>query len=385
MPLPQFLALYLHFPFCAHKCAYCDFNSHVPTPGEQAVYLQALGQEIALWAEAVQGREVQTIYFGGGTPTLYPVRDLAALLDLLRESFTVSPDAEITCEANPGTVDERYLRTLFAAGVNRLSLGVQSFQDEELWLLGRIHTADEAIMAMACARAAGCQNLSLDLIAGLPGQTLDTWGKNIRAAAVLTPEHLSCYGLSIPKGTALGERLVRGEIEPLDEETSVEIWECTDRTLTAMGYQHYEVSNFARPGFQCRHNLTYWRGGEYLGLGVSAASYWQGRRWTNLAEVPAYVKRVTAGQSVVEEAESLPAGERLRERLMLAVRMAEGADLLALRAEFGAPAVAALTPVAEEMQAAGLLEVAADLWRPTRQGMLLNNQLGLAFLAASGE
>ena len=382
---PQALALYLHFPFCARKCAYCDFNSHVPEEGERETYLRALRQEAEAWAQKAEGRPVRSVYFGGGTPTLYPAADLAALLDFLRDHCALAAEAEITCEANPGTVDEAYLRELFQGGVNRLSLGVQSFREAELRLLGRIHSAEEAREAVGASRAAGYENLSLDLIAGLPGQTVADWDESLAAALALEPEHLSCYGLSIPLGTALAERLDRGEIEPLDEEAGAAIWERTDAVLTAAGYEHYEVSNFERPGFQCAHNLTYWRGGEYLGFGVNAASYWQGRRWSNLAEVAEYAARLAAGEPVAEEAESLPPAERLGERLMLALRLAEGADLGALRAEFGEAALAALAPVAAEMQAAGLLDVSGDCWRPTRLGMLLNNQLALAFLAAGAE
>lgn len=380
---PEALALYLHFPFCARKCAYCDFTSHVPTPGEAVRYLSALRLEIARAAVGTAACPIPSVYFGGGTPTLYPVSDLAGVIDLIRASYALDPSAEITCEANPGTVDEAYLRALREAGVNRLSLGVQSFDEAELRLLGRLHDAAAARAAVRAARAAGFTNLSLDLIAGLPGQSPAAWRRNLDAALALEPEHLSCYGLSIPPGTALARCVASGEVSPLGESVAAEIWELNVTCLAGAGCEHYEISNYARPGFRCRHNLTYWQGGDYLGLGVSAASYRAGRRWTNLADTEAYVQCLEAGGSPALPGESLPPRERLGERLMLALRLADGADLPALRGEFGAPALAALEPTARQMAAAGLLLCEPDRWRPTRLGMLLNNQLALAFLAAS--
>jgi oxygen-independent coproporphyrinogen-3 oxidase len=357
-------------------------------------YLVALRQEIQRCAPSAEGRVVQTVYFGGGTPTLYPSEALAGILDLLSSLFRfplscqkrglggeASPAPEVTCEANPGTVDEASLTTLRAAGFNRLSLGVQSFRAEELRLLGRIHSGDEARAAVAAARAAGFANLSLDLIAGLPGQTPAAWAENLHAALALRPEHLSCYGLSIPSGTALAQEVDCGRLTPLDDSVAAALWELTDAALTAAGYEHYEISNFAKPGYESRHNLTYWRNGEYLGLGVSAASYLQGRRWTNLAGVAEYAERLAHGQSVEADSETLGPRERLGETIMLGLRLAAGVEVAALRAEFGAAAVAALEPVAERQRELGLLEPGAERWRPTRRGMQLNNQLAAAFLA----
>ncbi len=398
-----YLSLYLHFPFCARKCAYCDFNSHVPVRGEMDLYLTALRREIEQRAPLVNDRTVDTVYFGGGTPTLYAVEDLAAVLECLREHFAVvgsraappsqapkqPPLPEVTCEANPGTVEETYLRGLRQAGVNRLSLGVQSFSDQELRLLGRMHTADQARQAAIAARAAGFGNLSLDLIAGLPGQTLDAWEYSLEQALKLAPEHLSCYGLSLPAGTPLASQVERGELSPLDEDTSAAFWMRTHESLAAShppagrgekAYQHYELSNFARSGYQCRHNLTYWHNQEYLGFGVSAASYWQGCRSVNVSNVGEYAARLSRGESVTAEAERLDPAARLGETVMLGLRLAEGVNLGSLRETFGEELVARLQPAAREMEAAGLLEVSAQHWRPTLRGMLLNNRLAAAFL-----
>ena len=388
------LSLYLHFPFCARKCSYCDFNSHPPGPGEMDLYLAALRREIESRAPLAQNRVVETVYFGGGTPTLYPVEAPAGTLECLRQHFAFDgervavpartpekpPLPEVTCEANPGTVDASYLRALREAGFNRLSLGVQSFRNDELRLLGRIHTANQAREAALAAREAGFDNLSLDLIAGLPGQAVEAWEYNLAEALALAPEHLSCYGLSLPPGTPLAAAMERCELTPLDEDTSATLWVRTHEILAGAAYDHYEVSNFARPGYQCRHNLTYWRNGEYLGFGVSAASYWGGCRSVNVAEVDDYARRTAAGESVVGESECLPPAERRGETIMLALRMAQGVDLRRLRADFGDVAVDRLEPIAQEMAAAGLLHLSPDRWRPTLRGLLLNNRLAVAFL-----
>jgi oxygen-independent coproporphyrinogen-3 oxidase len=359
-----------------------------------AQYLVALRREIEQRAPLAEGRAVETVFFGGGTPTLYPVEDLAEVLEGLRGSFRFAseraavPDTgleacatpEVTCEANPGTVDEAYLRALREAGVNRLSLGVQSFRDDELRLLGRLHSADQARAAVAAARAAGFANLSLDLIAGLPGQTLAAWEYNLASALALAPEHLSCYGLSLPPGTPLAAAVERCELTPLDEDLSATLWMVTHETLTAAGYEHYEVSNYARPGYQCRHNLTYWRNREYLGFGVSAASYWQGNRSVNVADVADYSRRLAAGESVVAESECLPPAARLGETLMLGLRLAEGVSLARLREGFSPDLLGPLQPIAEELRQVGLLEITPTHWRPTLRGMLLNNRLAGAFV-----
>jgi oxygen-independent coproporphyrinogen-3 oxidase len=277
-------------------------------------------------------------------------------------------------------VEEPYLRGLREAGFNRLSLGVQSFHDDELRLLGRLHSADQARAAVGAARAAGFDNLSLDLIAGLPGQTRGAWDYNLAQAVALAPEHLSCYGLSLPPGTPLAAAVECGKLTALDEDLCATLWLVTDETLTAAGYEHYEISNFARFGYQCRHNLTYWRNREYLGFGVSAASYCAGCRSVNLADTADYARRLAAGESVSAESECLAPAERLGETLMLGLRLAEGVSWAHLREEFSADLLAPLEPIARERVQDGLLEITPTHWRPTRRGLMLNNRLAGAFL-----
>lgn len=377
------IGLYVHFPFCLSKCAYCDFNSHVAAPGEKENYLQALHREINRRAGEASDCTVASVYLGGGTPTVYPAQVLAYTLSLLRQDYSLHPGAEITCEANPGTVDEGYLTELRAGGVTRLSLGVQSFHDEELRLLGRIHSAAEAHAAVQAARGAGFANLSLDLISGLPAQTVAAWEDNLAQALVLQTEHLSCYGLSIPVGTPLHEAVARGDLEQPAEERAAEMLERTHYILTSAGYEHYEISNYARPGYESRHNLNYWHQGEYLGFGVSAWSYRQGRRWRNLAETEEYGQRLNKGEELEAESERLPPGQRLGETIMLALRTAAGISPVELSEHFPADLVAKLEPVAEQMRGAGLLSSDRGRWRPTLRGMLFNNQLAGAFLEAA--
>jgi len=351
-PLAPDLGLYVHFPFCRSKCAYCDFASF---PLEAAGglpfarrYVEALAVEMDLraatdefrgsdlWSDSSQrdhlrgcptrGRThgVTTIFFGGGTPTALPAEWLAEVLRRIRLRFSVPDDAEVTVEANPGTVDREKLTTLREAGVNRLSLGVQSFSDDTLALLGRLHTAAEAREAISAARAVGFDNLSLDLIYGLPGQTVEEWREDVRAALEVAPEHLSAYGLSLEPGTRLAADVGCGRLPEPGEELYVGMYQLAEEAFTAAGHEHYEISNYARPGRECRHNRKYWSGDEYLGLGSSAHSHRRGVRWNNLPAPGVYCEWLERGRLPVERAEARSARSRVGEMLMLGLRCAEG-------------------------------------------------------------
>jgi oxygen-independent coproporphyrinogen-3 oxidase len=323
-------ALYLHFPFCVSKCAYCDFASfplHC-MGGLTAArrYLHALAVELDRRAasDEFSAATIETIYLGGGTPTALPAEWLAEMLARVGRRFAIAPEAEVTVEANPGTVDREKLETLRGAGVNRLSLGVQSFRDEELQLLGRVHTAAEAVQAVEQARAAGFDNLSLDLISGLPGQTAAQWRESVARAAALSPEHISAYGLSLEEGTPLAEAVQNGRLPAPEEDEGAEMYRLTEEALAEAGYEHYEISNYARPGRHCRHNRKYWAGDEYLGLGSSAHSHRGGVRWNNLPAPAVYVEWLERGLLPTARAEALSARDRVGELLMLGLRRAEG-------------------------------------------------------------
>ncbi len=332
------LSLYLHIPFCARKCPYCDFNTYA---GLQALFEPlslALAREI-MTAGAARGRPpVHTIFLGGGTPTVLSAAQLARLLDACAQAFTILPGAEITSEANPGTVDRPRFADLVSLGVNRLSMGVQSFDADELAFLGRIHSADDAEIAFASARAAGFHNISLDFIFGLPQQQPATWERTLQRALALAPEHLSLYSLIVEDGTPLADWVRSGRTPAPDEDLAADLYEMAQARLAAAGYQQYEISNWAQrhptgDNFQSQHNLTYWRNRDYLGFGPGAFSGEQGRRWSNLRSPAEYIRRLTAGQTVVDWQEEAAPALAMGETMMVGLRLLdEGVNRAAFRA-----------------------------------------------------
>jgi oxygen-independent coproporphyrinogen-3 oxidase len=381
------IGLYIHVPFCRSKCAYCDFVSY---PGQEALfapYLAALHEEMS-WARSVvaQARaSVGSLYVGGGTPTALPVDDLAALIEAAREAFDLTPRAEVTVEANPGTVTEATLRTLRAAGVNRLSLGVQSFDDRMLDLLGRVHDAADARGAVHAARSAGLEDVNLDLIYGLPGQTLSSWQEDVREALVLAPTHLSLYALTVEAGTPLASWIEAGALPPPDEDLSAEMYEWAEAALEAAGFVHYEISNWALPGRACRHNLVYWRNEPYLGLGAGAHSWWDGLRRANLPDPQVYVDAIRAGRAPVADQEPIDRALEMGETMMMGLRLLEeGVAMARFEARFGVPMEAVYGAEIDRLVARGLLaRVPADAPRRIRltvRGHLLGNQVFAAFL-----
>ena len=283
-------SLYVHVPFCRSKCAYCDFNSYAGQEGLIPAYVDALLREAAAWSEAAE--TLDTVYLGGGTPSLLPLSQMERLMTGLHGSFTFAADAEVSLEANPESVDLPNLRGLRELGFNRLSIGVQSFDDRELRFLGRVHDTATAEAAYAAARQAGFANVSLDLIFGLPGQRPAQWRRSLEKALTLEPEHLSLYALTVEEETPLATRIAAGESRAPDEDAQAEMYAWSEEALALAGYEHYEISNWARPGRRCRHNLTYWQSDPYLGLGAGAHSYLGGCRFANEMRPDRYIERV---------------------------------------------------------------------------------------------
>jgi len=307
--------LYIHIPLCVKKCAYCDFYS-VETNKYAGPFLNALREEFRALPE---GFAPETVFIGGGTPTALSAEQLETLLDFVTETVDLSFVTEYSCEANPGTVDLPKLAALCAGGVNRLSLGVQSFDDGVLKTLGRIHSAEKAEAAFRQVRAAGFENISVDLMFGVPAQTLEMLAADLDRALALGPEHISIYNLMYEEGTPLTKR------NPLrlDEEVEREMYDLTRKRLTGAGFEHYEISNFAKPGFECRHNLLYWSGGEYIGCGPSAHSHWQGTRWANVADLDDYC----ANGPRREFEEMLDEEAKARETLVMGLRLIKGVEV----------------------------------------------------------
>ena len=371
------LALYLHIPFCQRRCTYCDFNTYAGLADLFAPYASALAQDVQ---RAGHGERVATVFFGGGTPSVLPVTLIADLLTACRSAFAVDADAEISLEANPGTVDQVKLDGLRQLGVNRLSLGVQSAHPDELALLGRIHTFDQAAQTVSMARAAGFDNLSLDLIYGLPGQSLDRWGTTLDAALALSPDHLSAYCLTLEGGTPLADAVASGQLPDPDPDVAAEMYELAESVLEQAGFTHYEISNWARPGFECRHNLVYWRNGAYLGFGAGAHSHRDKRRWWNVPTPAAYIARVQAGRAPEAGAEEIDLAQEMGETMMLGLRLREGVSASTFQARFSQALDAVYGQELDELMAQGLIRWDGQRVRLTARGRLLGNQAFARFL-----
>ena len=367
------LGLYIHIPFCRSKCDYCDFYSLSGREDLMDTYQKALLAHLSETAPLAKGYQVDTVYFGGGTPSFYGEKRLKVLLKAIRKKYNLAPDAEITLEANPDSVDGAMLRHLRRAGFNRLSLGVQSACDQELACLHRPHTFEQARAAVEAARKAKLKNLSLDLIYGLPGQDMDSWKNSVEELLALEPEHLSCYGLKVEEGTPLAGRVARGERLP-DDDAQADMYLWAVERLKAAGYQQYEVSNFAKKGKESRHNLRYWLLREYIGFGPGAHSDFGGRRYSFLRDLDGYVEGVLKGGRIIDESDLIPHRERCGEYLMLGLRTSRGIEEWEYRREFFMnfdPLEAKL----EFYEAQGWAERKDRRWRLTPKGFLVSNQL----------
>jgi oxygen-independent coproporphyrinogen-3 oxidase len=379
--MPGTISLYLHIPFCRRKCLYCDFYS-VEAPGPVEGFLTALSREMALAAAGQAAAEIATIYLGGGTPSLLAAEQIGDVLDDVRRHWMLRADAEITLEANPGTLTDETLQGLRRVGVNRLSLGVQSFHDPLLRRLGRIHDRAEALRAVAMARAAGFDNLGLDLISAIPGQTVAQWEEDLRTAVGLGPQHVSAYTLTIERHTPLGRMVGAGEVRPAATETEAAMLERTMAILAAAGYQHYEVSNYARPGFPCRHNLAYWSHANYLGLGPSAHSFrredgWaRARRRWNVADLGAYCARLADDRQPVDSEEALGKQELFGERILLELRTGR-LDLGRLARDFGWDLAAMRPEALRSLSEAGLIDCRKRVLGLTPRGFMFCDEIYL--------
>jgi oxygen-independent coproporphyrinogen-3 oxidase len=371
--------LYLHIPFCQRKCPYCDFYSETTTDG-MAGFVAGLQREITLRAEP--GLAVDTVYFGGGTPSLCPPDALAELLGHIRTCFRLQEGAEITLEANPGAISSDDLVRLRSIGVNRLNIGVQSFRDDALQFLGRIHTPDEAVDVLHKARAAGFANLGFDLIYGLPGQSPAEWRSDLAQATAFGPEHISCYILTYEPGTPMTMDYERGRVRPLEEDRVADLFDITADVLVDRGYEHYEISNFARtPGYRSRHNLKYWRFAPYLGFGPSAHSYREGTRWWNLADVDLYCRRLARGRLPEAGRESLSREQEMLEALLLGLRMKEGFAIAAFEGRFRISVRATFGRLLNQLAEEGCLAEVPGRCALSPKGMRYHDSIAARFAA----
>jgi oxygen-independent coproporphyrinogen-3 oxidase len=374
--------LYVHLPFCPYICPYCDFAKWPLLRSRAARYVAALEQEIA----RARAFDARTLFLGGGTPNALDPGAIAHVVERVRARFAPGGFAEATIELNPDLdlCSVEAFRTYRAAGLDRFSFGVQSFVPEELATLGRRHTPDDVAAAMQRARAAGLRNVSLDLIFGTPGQTPDSCRRSLVAALALEPDHVSTYGLTVEEGTPFAAWFARSPADFSSSDMEAELYGIAIDALTAAGFEHYEISNFARPGKRCAHNANYWANGEYLGLGVGAASYLGGVRSVHVRDLEAYCSAAESGGAIPGEDERLEGPARAGEAAMLALRTAEGVDVAAFAERYRVDFHMFYKPVIAEMQALGTLDVTPARVRLTRRGRFLANDVCGAFVTFAG-
>ena len=364
MTRPDGAMLYVHVPFCRSKCAYCDFASFPGREADFARYFAAVGEEMRAASEEYGRLRLSSVFVGGGTPTLVPADLIARLLSEANRLFAIEPGAEITVEGNPGTVTRDSLRALASAGVNRVSFGAQAFQPRLLRMLGRIHTPEETRRAVETARAAGIENISLDLMYALPGQTMADWEESLRAAVGLGCGHVSCYSLIIEPGTPMADRVARGEVRPMGDEETIAMQRLAADALGAAGLKRYEISNYARQGLESRHNMGYWRRRDYLGLGCAAHSCMRGARFHNPETLEGYFR----GERGLDRTELTPE-EEIEEAVMLETRTVAGIGLEEFRARYGVDFTARFARGARVLEENGLARREGGRFFLTDRGM----------------
>ncbi len=402
---PRQVALYLHIPFCVTKCNYCDFNTYAGIEDLMPEYVSALVEEIGMWGEGLEDEtRVPTIFFGGGTPSLLPIEDVEKILGACRDSFRCETEMEVTLESNPGDLSVEHLEGLRGVGVNRLSIGVQSFSDAHLLALTRRHSAAEAARAFGMAREAGLDNVNLDLMFGLPRQTLADWKESVDRMISLGPEHLSLYALTLEEGTPLHRDVYRGAMPEPDADLAAEMYLYAIERLGESGYGQYEISSWAKVNRECRHNMVYWRNKEYLGIGAGAHSFLGGCRFAEERRPRRYVGRVRelrakggwgrlpmengeemeaalTGRGPVSEVEVISEMVEMGETMMMGLRLMEGVSGEGFNRRFGRSLESVFGADLRELEGLGLLEEAGDIWRLTGRGKLLGNEVFQRFVS----
>ncbi len=379
------LELYLHIPFCVRKCNYCDFFSASGTPKEQADYVSAMIQEIQSYQELSGEYEVQTIFLGGGTPSLLTPEQIEKIFTTIYHIFSVNENAEITMEMNPGTVAIEKLRAMKAAGVNRLSIGLQSAQNEELKMLGRIHTYEEFLETWRLTEQAGFKNRNIDLMSALPGQTMESYEDTLSKVLALEPEHISAYSLILEEGTVFYDwyekgKLDRGAWKLPSEEEEYAMGELTIQRLAEAGMHRYEISNYAKPGKECRHNLGYWDRVEYLGIGAGSSSLIKGERFDHIRDRKVYIEKIRNGESILIDREILSVESQMEEFMYLGLRKIEGVSRTDFQNYFGKNVDDVYGEILDKLEEEQLLEFSGDRIRLTHRGMDVSNCVLAEFL-----
>lgn len=379
------MGVYVHIPFCAQKCYYCDFHSVVVGDEESfsavaSNYLVSLCQEALYYRNHWGEKPLKTIFIGGGTPSLLPAGELAALILFLRKQLSFAAEPEISVEVNPHSLTGEGARVLADAGVNRVSVGVQAFQDQLLEDIGRIHRNEHIRESVMILRGAGIKNINFDLMFGLPGQTVEDWRSSLESALALRPTHLSCYGLILEGGTLLEGWVSEGQVSVPSDDEQAEMYELACRMLSKSGYEHYEISNFCEPGFQCQHNLQYWHNEPFIGLGSGATGYINRQRYKNSPDVRGYIKSWNEGRPLYEDNERVSLDQEMDETMMVGMRLLAGVDEVDFRRRYQVSFWDVYKEAIEELLDRGLVEYREKNLRVTRQGLYLENQVSGAFL-----
>jgi putative oxygen-independent coproporphyrinogen III oxidase len=373
--------IYIHIPFCKSRCSYCDFATGLYNADLAERYIKALEIDIQTTCKEELSKAVDTIYFGGGTPSMLSPSQIERLLEAIHQRFQIEPAAEITMEINPGSVTKSTLGKFRHAGINRASFGAQTFDDAELARLGRSHTSTDTLKTFDALRESGFDNISFDLIAGLPGQTMERWQSNVERSLGLKPEHLSFYLLEVHSGTPLAQHIERGIQPKPDDDLAGEMYEWMLESASASGYEHYEISNLCLPGLESRHNSKYWTGAAYYGFGCSAHSFdGHGCRWSNERDVNSYVQLVESGRTPIVEEQRLSQDDLKAEAIFLGLRLMSGVDTREYQRNFGIDICEEHQDDFKRFQEAGLIEFDGDLIRLTRAGALMSNEVFARFV-----
>lgn len=400
----NYLGLYIHVPFCRSKCRYCDFNSFSNRDNTIPTYFSSLGREALLWAKYLTNARIQTIYFGGGTPSFAGAINIASILTIVKSTLNIADVKEITIEANPDSVDSNMVTRLIEININRLSLGIQSFDNDLLAMLGRPHNSEKAIEAFRSARTAGFRNISIDLLYGLPNQTLEQWESTIETSIGLAPEHISLYALTLDPNTGMARDITGGLLPYPDPDLAADMYMVAQEALSAASYENYEISNWALPGYECQHNMNYWNNGDYIGLGAGAHSHYQENRFSNIKDPDDYINslrcksrklpdsllaelpRVREWREMLEKGwqvmtfEAMDKETRLADRIILGLRQARGINLIALLNENDTGLDSRYTEAVKMLSEIGLIEGTSDSLRLSLRGRLLSNEVFQYFL-----
>ena len=374
------LGLYIHIPFCVTKCKYCDFNSFKIDLNEKIKYLNYLGEEMKLYKEEIKNRDIDSVFVGGGTPSILNENEINILFENIKENFNIKSNAEITMECNPGTLTLNKLKAMKKSGVNRLSIGLQAVQNHHLKYIGRIHTFEEFEKNYHDAKQMGFDNINIDLMYALPNQSREDWMESLEKVVKLNPTHISAYSLILEENTELFKMYERDEFNLLDENTDIEMYEYTINYLKSHGYNQYEISNYAKDNFECKHNVLYWKCEEYVGIGASASGYFNGIRYNNICELDNYEKMILEGEKPIEWEEKLSIKDEIEESIFLGLRMNEGIQISDFKEKYNFDFEKEYKNEIEKLSKMELIEIDNNLMKLTQKGREISNSVFVEFI-----